>query len=216
MNNVVALGRVLVVSVALVGSAITSLAVTGCGSSTPEAVGPAHIEGEAAELQFGLSVKTGEGTMIAPSERAIRDALINAGFRVGDDKDADVMLELQLSDVDAPRFMKVVVNGKEQKSRKVTAALRAVSPNGNVIAQKTHTFTVDDGDDMVEETEVAPLIQHFTANKKLDKFAIERSIERAQRKIEKSKATAEPSASEAPAEQPPAPPPENTSTFVKP
>lgn len=181
-----------------------------CGGSTPEASGPERVEGEASELQYALLVKPGDGTMVKPTEQALRDALLTAGFRVGDVKDADVILEAAISDVDAPQFMKIVVNGKEQKKRKVSVSLKAIA-SGKTLDRSSHSFTVGDGDEAVESEELAPVVRALAGSKPLEKYGLEISIERAQRKAKGSKPAPEPALSAEPTAPPPAPPAENTS-----
>lgn len=195
--------------IVVVGTLLTAVTPTLVACGAAPASGPARVEGEAADLQFALTIKAGEGKVIEPSERAIRDALVNAGFRVGEAEDADVIFSLALSDVDAPQVFVVTVNGKVQTKRKVTAVLRAVTVGGDVLSRKTHSFVVSEDAPEIEEGDLAPLVQHFTASKELEKYGIERSIERAQRKLA-PKATAEEVTE--PAEPPPPPPAENTST----
>ncbi|MBK8941766.1 MAG: hypothetical protein IPM79_30240 [Polyangiaceae bacterium] len=188
-----------------------SALAAACGGSTPEAAGPERVEGEASELQYALVVKAGDGTMIKPTQQALNDALLTAGFRVGDVKDADVILEAAISDVDAPQFMKIVVNGKEQKKRKVTVSLKAIA-SGKTLERATRTFTVDDGDEAVEAEEVSPLARELAGSKALEKYGLEISIERAQRRVSTPKSVpSEPGATAEPSAPPAAPPAENTS-----
>lgn len=163
--------------------------LSGCGSKAEPAT-PARIEGDAATLQFGLRVEAGSGTMVKASEEAVRSALENAGFRLGEEKDADVVLELALSDVDAPQFIQMTVNGKQLKKRAVTAVMKAVGKNGDTLTQKRHTFKVTEGN-AVEDDDVRGLVGHFTGNAELNRFGLEMQIERAEKKVKTSPTTAE-------------------------
>lgn len=161
-----------------------AMGATGCASS--EVVGPVKLRGEAAELTYGLDVKLGQGTMTKPSADAIRNALINAGFRVGDEKDAAVVLDVELRDVDEPQVWVVTVNGKVQKKRRVTAVMRAVTRDGKVLGQKSIQFVVKDEGE-VEEEKVLPLVNHFAELKDLSSFGLEYQIDRSASKASKSK-----------------------------
>ncbi len=168
---------------ALALTLLASPVVSGCANNAEPAT-PARIEGDAATLQFGLRVEAGDGTMVKASEEAVRNALISAGFRLGEEADADVVLELQLSDIDAPQFIQMTVNGKQMKKRAVTAVMKAVGKNGSALTHKKHTFKVTDGEE-VEEEDVRGLIGHFTGNADLNRFGLEMQIERATNKVKK-------------------------------
>ncbi len=167
-----------------VGGGSAALFVAGCASS--EVVAPVKLRGEAAELTYGLDVKLGEGTMTKPSREAIRNALINAGFRVGDAKEAQVVLEVELRDVDEPQVFVVTVNGKVQKKRRVTAVMRAVTREGKILGQKSLQFVVKDEGE-VEEEKVVPLVNHFAELKDLSSFGLEYQIDKSASKASKSK-----------------------------
>lgn len=153
--------------------AITSAVSLGC-SSTPDATGPERLVGDSAELQYFLKVNPQGTSVLEPSEEAIRNALINGGFRLAEEeKDADVVLDLNLTDADEPQFFNVTVNGKAQlKKRRVTAQLTArAADTGKSITQKSHEFVVDDDAAAVDEEEVVPLVRMLTGNEKLSRYA---------------------------------------------
>jgi len=160
--------------VGLVTSA-ASLAI-GCSGATPT-VAMVKAEGEVASLRYALRLAPAEGTMTKMTGEAVRNALIAAGFRLGAEKSADVILEVTLSDIEKKSFIVMTVNGKQQQSRAVTAVMRAISADGKTIDQHVEKFTVTQ-DEEVEEKRLAPLINHFAKSGELERYSLEVQIER--------------------------------------
>jgi hypothetical protein len=158
----------IVLGVALTGA--------GCAGATPEAV-MVKADGEIASLSYALRLTPGDGTMTKMTGDAARNALIAAGFRLEKEADADVILELSLSDIEQKSFIVMTVNGKQQTKRAVTAVMRAVSSDGKTIDQHMAKFTVTQ-DEEVDEKKLAALTNHFAKSTELERYSLERQIER--------------------------------------
>lgn len=157
---------------------VWGLALTGagCAAATPEAA-MVKVEGEVASLSYALRLTPGDGTMTKMTGDAARTALVAAGFRLQDEKSADVILELQLSDIEQKSFIIMTVNGKQQTKRAVTAVMRAVSKDGQTIDQHVAKFVVTQ-DEEVDEKKLAALTNHFAKSGELERYSLERQIER--------------------------------------
>lgn len=149
---------------------------SGCAAATPEAA-MVKAEGEIASLSFALRLTPGDGTMTAMTGEAARTALIAAGFRLEKESEADVVLELKLSDVEQKSFIVMTVNGKQQTKRAVTAVMRAVDADGKTIDQHVAKFTVTQ-DEEVDEKKLAALTNHFAKSPELERYSLERQIAR--------------------------------------
>lgn len=154
----------------------TTLVGAGCAASTPD-VAMVKVDGEVATMSYALRVKPGEGTMTKMTGDAARNALMSAGFRLENEKEADVILELELSDIEQKSFIVMTVNGKQQTKRAVTAVMRAVSQSGKTIDQHVAKFTVTQ-DEEVDEKKLAALTNHFAKSSELERYSLERQIER--------------------------------------
>jgi hypothetical protein len=164
-------------SVGLVALMVSGAALgAGCAGATPEAA-MVKVDGEVATMSYALRLTPGDGTMTKMTGDAARNALMAAGFRLGDEKEADVVLELKLSDVEKQSFIVMTYNGKRQTSRAVTAVMRAVGSDGKVIDQHVAKFTVTQ-DEEVDEQKLAALTNHFAKSGELERYSLERQIQR--------------------------------------
>ncbi len=149
---------------------------TGCAGSTPEAA-MVKVDGEVASMSYALRLTPGDGTMTKMTGDAARNALIAAGFRLEDERGADVIFELKLSDVEQQMFIVMTVNGKQQRHRAVTAVMRALSADGKTLDQHVAKFSVLQ-DEEVDEKKLAALTNHFAKSSELERYSLERQIAR--------------------------------------
>lgn len=170
-------------SAALLWISLALAPLTGCAGSAAE-IAPVHAQPEIAAIAFGLGVASGVGTLQRETDTALRQALAEAGFQLTE-ADADLLLQVEERDQDAPQFFKIMVNGAEQKKLTVTLTLKILGGETRSDELERHalTFVTTQGQP-IDAKQLRPLVKQLAESKKLQELGLNLAIDRSRKKLD--------------------------------